>query len=210
MTLAACTVALLLLVDISGSVDTDEYELQKNGIIQALKSPEISSIIEKSEGVAVSVVEWGLIQKTTVSWNILKDKNSIEKFTKEYRDSERDSGINFKIDTNISGALEYGITEFDRVPCEPIYKIIDISGDGPNTSGVSTKSMIEKAEYLSITINGLPILTELYPKLDEYYRENVVTNDGFVIPAEGFEDFGKAIRSKLLKEIAEGIKNGKI
>lgn len=210
MTLAACAVALILLIDISGSVDADEYDLQKSGIIEALESSDISSIIEKSEGVAVSVIEWGLTQKTLIPWRILSDKTTISNFNSEYSNSQRDTGIEFKIDTNITDAVKYAIDAFNDVPCNPLSKIIDISGDGQNGNNNPIKPQINRAENLSITINGLPIITTLFPKLDEYFRENVVTSDGFVIPAEGFDDFYRAIRFKLLKEIAEGIKNGKL
>lgn len=210
MTLAACAVALVLLVDVSGSVSNEDYDLQKRGIIEAFKLEEISNIIEKSEGVAVSVVEWGMIATTSIDWHILRDKESINNFINKYSSEHRDLDIIYRMDTNITGALEYGVNKFKTSPCEPMQKIIDVSGDGPNGSHVPTRFIIEKAEELSITINGLPIISNAFPKLDEYYRENVTTMNGFVIPAEGFEDFGRAIRIKLIREIAEGIKNGKI
>lgn len=208
--LAACAVALVLLVDVSGSVDSEEYELQKTGIIEAFKSEEIVKIIENSEGVAVSVVEWGMASTTMIPWQILKDYNSIANFIGVYASTEKSLDVIFRMDTNITGALDHAIKEFEKVPCDPIQKIIDVSGDGPNGNHVPTRFSIQRAEELLITINGLPILSNQFPKLDEYYRENVTTMNGFVIPAEGFEDFGRAIRMKLIREIAEGIKNGKI
>jgi hypothetical protein len=61
-----------------------------------------------------------------------------------------------------------------------------------------------------ITINGLPILNDRPTfgrrppiPLDIYYRESVIGGPGaFMIPAEDFDDFGQAVRRKLIREIA--------
>ena len=57
------------------------------------------------------------------------------------------------------------------------------------------------AARAGITINGLAILNES-PTLDLYYADHVIGGpDAFIITAHDYEDFARAIRLKLLKEI---------
>jgi len=60
----------------------------------------------------------------------------------------------------------------------------------------------DDAVAAGITVNGLPIL-EVEEELDRYYRESVIGGpDAFMIAADDFESFGKAILQKLVTEIA--------
>jgi Protein of unknown function (DUF1194) len=39
--------------------------------------------------------------------------------------------------------------------------------------------------------------------LDKYYEENVIGGPGaFMVPAANFDDFGRAVRNKLIREIS--------
>src|SRR5205085_804663 len=68
----------------------------------------------------------------------------------------------------------------------------------------------DAALEVGITINGLAIINDRpnpfsrpEPKLDDYYRENVIGGSGaFVTIAEDFQSFSSAILSKLIKEVA--------
>ncbi len=52
---------LALLVDVSGSVNTTEYGLQKTGYVNAFKDAIIQSNIESlTGGIAVTYIEWSL------------------------------------------------------------------------------------------------------------------------------------------------------
>jgi hypothetical protein len=84
---------------------------------------------------------------------------------------------------------------------------VDISGDGINNSGRPPEHAREDALNAAITINGLPILSDVAPpgtpSLDEYYREHVIGGPGaFVVAAEDFRSFARAVRRKLILEIA--------
>jgi hypothetical protein len=53
-----------------------------------------------------------------------------------------------------------------------------------------------------ITINGLAILNE-EPELDRYYGESVIGGDeAFVVTAADYDDFARALRAKLVREVA--------
>ena len=55
-----------------------------------------------------------------------------------------------------------------------------------------------------VTINGLPILEgREADTLEEWYADNVIGGPfSFVLPAEGYDDFARAIRRKFLVEIS--------
>ena len=70
--------------------------------------------------------------------------------------------------------------------------------------------MRDKLVADGIVINGLPVMMNRtnYGRpadstLDKYYEENVVGGHGsFMIVAANFDDFGRAVRSKLIREIS--------
>ena len=56
---------------------------------------------------------------------------------------------------------------------------------------------------MGVTVNGLVIETE-DDDLTGYYWENVITGPGaFVVTANGFEEYPKRIRQKLMREVAQ-------
>jgi Protein of unknown function (DUF1194). len=85
----------------------------------------------------------------------------------------------------------------------------------PTIPGASVIAARDDALAQGVTINGLVILSEqpleqdpyhTHPVggLDAYYRENVVGGqNSFVIVAETFNTFGKAMLNKLIAEIAD-------
>ena len=91
-------------------------------------------------------------------------------------------------------------------------RVIDVSGDGVNNNGRPAGQARDEALAAGVTINGLVIMNDrptqgffqqMQPKLDEFYRENVIGGQGaFVIAVEDFESFAYAIVNKLVKEIA--------
>jgi len=105
--------------------------------------------------------------------------------------------------TAMGDAIIKGVEYFDSTPCEPERKIIDVSGDGPSNTGVEIEVARKKAIDNLVTINGMPIITTGEPRLSDYYIDKVITPDGFVLSADGYEDFTRAIKRKLIFEIAK-------
>jgi len=116
--------------------------------------------------------------------------------------------------TSISGGIEFAMAQFKRSPFQASRRTIDVSGDGTNNAGRDVRLARDEAVAEGVTINGLVILSQNQvpwnPEhtnppggLDNYYRENVAGGPGsFVMAAEGFESFGKAIIKKMIAEIA--------
>jgi hypothetical protein len=196
---------LVLMVDASGSVDAGEYRLQRGGYIQAFRDPRVIDAIGSGyrRKIAVAYIEWTgpSLQAAIADWTVLSDAASIEAFAQRLQAAPR---VLYGGGTSVGGAIQYGADAIDANRFTAQRKVIDVSGDGANTSGPPAKTARDRAVARGFTINGLPILTD-EPYLDRYYRDEVIGGPGaFMIPAKTFEDFARAIRTKLIREIAGG------
>jgi len=196
--------ALVLAVDVSGSVNAERFELQRQGYAKAFASREVIDAIAAGENrtIAVTLVEWSgaTHQRQMVGWTIISDANSAIAFGSAISETPRA----FADWTSISGALDFALALFDQVEgVTPLRRVIDVSGDGINNNGRPINDARSDAVNAGVTINGLPILSE-YPTLDDYYRDNVIGGPGsFVVAVSDFDGFGSAILGKLVREIAD-------
>lgn len=196
----ACALALILLVDVSGSISDENYKLQRQGIVQAFEDQSVRNTIKAQPGgVALSLLEWSSNVRVTVPWRVVKTNSDIEKFSQEILEAPRSSSNLTALGHALNKAIEY----MEEVPCDPESKIIDVSGDGPSNEKEEPDEPRNKAITKSIVINGLPIITIVYPEIVDYYKEKVITPNGFLVEATDFEDFAKAIRRKIILEIAK-------
>jgi uncharacterized protein DUF1194 len=204
--------ALALGIDISGSIDPDEAKLQRQGYVMAFRDPVIvRAILGGPNGrIAVAYYEWSdsWMQKLLIDWTLLDSEQAIEAFAQRLDDAP----LSIARRTSISGAIRYAIPLFGRSPYEPQRKVLDISGDGSNNDGGLVTDMRYEALKEKIVINGLPIMNDRpnpfgFPAeedLDRYYLACVTGGPrSFVEAARNFEDFPRAVRKKLLQEVAD-------
>jgi hypothetical protein len=194
--------ALVLAVDVSASIDTQRYELQREGFANAFASDAVIDAVGSGEhgAIMVTVVEWSgpLNQKQVVPWTLVNDAPSARAFGAAIAKAPRA----FADFTSISGAIEYSAALFAQSGVESTRKVIDVSGDGTNNSGRSVADARAAALAAGITINGLAILAS-EPNLERYYHDHVMGGEGaFVVVAQDFKAFSNAIISKLVREIA--------
>lgn len=202
---------LALAVDVSRSVDAGEAELQRQGYVAAFRDPEVIEAITTGMlgRIAVGYFEWAGMGHTEVivDWTLIDGEESARGFA-EALDRRSPSAWSR---TSISGALEFARPWFDVNAFEGTRRVIDVSGDGPNNWGELVNVVRDRVVAAGITINGLPILNQAgssfsqynIPNLDLYYRDCVIGGTGaFMIVANNFEDFGQAVRRKLILEIA--------
>ncbi len=204
--------ALALAIDISGSIDPEEAHLQRQGYVEAFRDPVIvKAILAGPNGrIAVAYYEWSdsWMQKLLLDWTLLDGEAAIAAFAQRLADAP----ISIARRTSISGAIRYAIPLFGRSPYEPARKVLDISGDGSNNDGGLVTDMRHEALKERISINGLPIMNDRpnpfgFPNeadLDQYYLHCVTGGPrSFVEVARSFEDFPRAVRKKLLQEVAD-------
>jgi len=204
--------ALALGIDISGSIDPEEAKLQRQGYVLAFRDPVIvKAILGGPNGrIVVAYYEWSdsWMQKLLIDWTLLDSEASVAAFAQRLDEAP----ISIARRTSISGAIRYAVPLFGRSPYEPTRKVLDISGDGSNNDGGLVTDMRHEALKDKIVINGLPIMNDRpnpfgFPNeadLDRYYLHCVTGGPhSFVEVARNFEDFPRAVRKKLLQEVAD-------
>jgi hypothetical protein len=208
---AVVDIELVLAVDVSRSIDDDEYALQKRGYAEAFTNPAVLNAIRANphQRIAVTLVEWAGsdFQRVVVPWTMISDEESGKLFSEAVLQSSR----SFWGWTSISGAIDASVPLFGH-GYEGARKVIDVSGDGVNNSGRPAATARDEALAQGITINGLVIMNDKpnpgfvqrpQPPLDEFYRDNVIGGPGaFLVSIDDFESFAFAIVNKLVKEIA--------
>jgi hypothetical protein len=195
----ACAVALLLLVDVSGSVSTEHHRLQREGIAEALRTPAMARVVEGEGPIAVTLIEWDSTQTTVLPWRLLRDARALDQAGSDIVAAPR-AGVFGS--THMGDAIDAGMAALAQAPCIADRMVLDVSGDGASNGGTDVAAARDRAEALGVQINGLPIVTEAEPHLAEWYRTNVATSDGFVIAADGFENVARAMRRKIVLEVA--------
>jgi hypothetical protein len=189
--------AIVFAVDVSGSVNTERYELQRAGIAGIFADERIEQFL--ADGLAVAIMEWSDGHAVTVPWTILRTTADARRLAGRIIETTRSPGFS----TELSLALFAAADLLDACPCQPATRIIDLSGDGPNNGPVSTPIARNEVVGRGIRINGLPIVTPFEPDLARWYQANVVGGDGaFLEVANGFEDFARAMRRKFQLEVA--------
>jgi len=200
---------LVLLVDVSGSVDDNEYALQKQGYVQAFQSQAVKDAILASQlgAIAVTYVEWSGVsqQSVRVGWTMIDSEADAEAFATAINGVSRAfSGL-----TAIQTAMSWGAGLFGTETggtsngYESLRQVMDVSGDGSRNDGLTGTAGRDAAIAAGVdTINGLAILGS-EAGLENYYRDFVKAGGGFVIVANDFGDFSRAIQDKLVKEISQ-------
>ena len=202
---------LVLAVDVSRSIDADEATLQREGYVRAFRDPEVIRAIQHGilGRIAVTYVEWAGAGhwRQIDGWQLIEGPDGAESLIAKLNGLPPAAAMR----TSISGAIEFGMRQFVDNGFEGTRRTIDISGDGPNNDGILVTTARDLALAAGITINGLPILDNgggpyswyNIPDLDLYYENCVITGPGaFVVTAQGFDDFARAVRRKLILEIA--------
>jgi hypothetical protein len=193
---------LVLAVDVSGSVDGEEYALLMGGIAQAFRNPEVIRVIETitPRGIAVVVVLWSSSewQSVAVNWTHVRTKTDAWTFAAAVTKAPRESTGN----TAIASAIDFAERELESNEYEGARQVIDVSGDGISNDGPDTAPARDRAVERGITINGLVIVENNLPA-KSFYRRKVIGGPGaFAMDAHGFADFGRVFLRKLLRELS--------
>ena len=194
----ACQLALVLGIDVSHSIDANEYRTQVTGLAEALRDPVIAATLVDLE-VALTVVQWSGSDQQDISipWQRMLTKRHITRFENRIRGLSRpwDSS-----NTGVGAALQKMLDQFDQVrDCQR--KVIDFSGDGVSNAGPLPIAARGRAQAMGVVINGLAI-DRLGLSVTQYYKGHVTTGrDSFVVTATGYHDYPRAIREKLFREL---------
>lgn len=198
---------LVLAVDASGSIDEDEFALQREGIAEAIAHPAVLAAIRSQPrgAIGIAMVEWGSPggAATVVDWHRVSDAASAEVAAQAMRDAPR-SRQSYNA---IGDALLHAAALIEAAPWAATERTIDVSGDGPDMrSRVPAPEARDRVVAMGITINALAIEVGSNWRggvLAASYERNVIGGAGaFVMRAEDRRDFARALRAKLIREVA--------
>ena len=205
---------LVLVSDVSRSVDDAEFRMQKEGYSAAFNDPRVLAAIKGGPigAIAVAYVEFGGSYeiRTVLDWRVVRDGATARALTESLAAAPR----SFWGRTSISAGIDRAVQMLAENPFEAQRRVIDVAGDGTNNSGREPDAARDDAVRAGITVNGLAIINEnpvsytfahVQPPggLTEYYRNNVIGGPGaFVVEVRSFQAFGEAMTRKLITEIA--------
>jgi len=206
---------LVLAADVSRSIDNAKFQLQRDGYAAAISDPRVLGAIQSGRHgrIGLTFVEWSGIgaQRVVIDWTVVGDAAA----AKDFGDRLLETPRSFADRTSISGAIEFAMDRLANAPFSCRRRTIDISGDGTNNAGRDVVELRDEAVAKGVTINGLVILSDTplawnpdhtNPPggLENYYRNNVVGGPGaFVMVAQNFNSFGRAIIAKMIAEVAQ-------
>lgn len=200
---AQADVALVMVVDVSSSVNEQRFKLQREGIAEGLQSRAVLDAVAGGprQTIELAIVEWSEEQDVLVDWTIIRDRADLNAVVHALRTNARPR-VGWK--TNVGGGIAKAITLFDSAPLVADRKVIDVSGDGQQNYGkLAAEHARDAAVAHDITINGLPITSGDEPEIDRWYKDHVIGGIGaFMIVANGHGGFSDAMRKKLALEVA--------
>lgn len=209
---AACRLALAIGLDISGSVDRDEYRLQLDGLGGALLSPDVRQafLAMPDANVRILVFEWGgsSSQQVVLPWTDVVRAQDLQNIATVLQATIRQP---FEPSTALGNAMLFGASALaSQTDCWR--RTLDLSGDGESNSGPPPGSVRDAPDLADITINALVIGADAPPFSDEsqsevkllssYFQAQVIRGpDAFAQTAIEFSGFQDAMARKLLKEL---------
>ena len=202
---------LVLAVDVSRSIDEVEAELQRRGYIDALTNDRVIDAILSGEHkrIAICYTEWAgtHYQTVVIDWTVLDSPAAARRFAEKLAEAPRTS----QSWTAVGAALAHAGQRFDSPGFAAKRRVIDVSGDGRTNDGPPAEIVRDKLVAQGIVINGLPVMMNRTNfgrppdlLLAKYYEESVIGGPGsFMIVADNFDHFGRAVRTKLVREISD-------
>jgi hypothetical protein len=200
---------LVLAMDASGSIDEAEFRLQREGYAEALTHPTVLGAIRSRPrgAVGIAILEWGSPggSQLVVDWRRVHDAASAQAMADALLDAPR-SAQSYNA---IGDAIHHASHLLREGPFRGEQLIIDISGDGPDMRSLRAAPVARDIVVRrGMVVNALAIaasgqVTRFGETLEEHYRRDVIGGPGaFVITAEGRHDLARALRAKLVREIA--------
>ncbi|MBS7790422.1 DUF1194 domain-containing protein [Roseococcus sp. SDR] len=192
--------ALVLAVDVSASVDFDEFALMLGGLAAAFEEPDVLAAAASGPrgAVAVAALFWSEAQEVALPWMRLASAGEGAAIAAQLRDAPRLPRAGA---TALGEGLVAALTLLARCPASATRQVVDVSGDGAGNRGRASGPVRDVAVAAGVVINGLAVLNE-EPDLVQHYAAEVIGGPGsFVLPCADYVDFADAIGRKLVREM---------
>jgi hypothetical protein len=210
---------LILATDVSGSIDSADFNLQRAGYEAAFRSSSVISAIESGAIGSIAVTLWDFANDVNVAvgWTLISDSLTSNAFANAIAVAPRGSvGLN----DGQSNLINQALTDLNSNNYEGTRRVLDISSEGAQDIDGCTYDNVNcptvqaaRDAFLSgggTAINAIWLNDRDFFGLDsndlinafDYGSLNVIGgSDSFQTYAANFDDFAPAIRSKLVREI---------
>ena len=203
----AVDLALCLAIDVSASVDFDEFGLMLGGYAAALRDPSLAAALADGPrgASALAALFWsglGATPEVAVDWTLIEGPDAAARFADALEGAPRlpPPGA-----TALGEGMAGGLALLARCPAEATRLVLDVSGDGAHNQGRAPGPVRDIGVAAGVTINALAVLNEEGPELIGHFRDQVIGGPGsFVMHCADYADFAAAIRLKLLREVTGG------
>ena len=204
---------IVLLADVSGSVDTTDFNLQRDGYVAAFQSATVKQAIAANGPIAATFVYWSDSQSIAVPWTLINDAASADAFAASILAAARP----FSGGTGMAAAMNYGSGLFANNGFEGTRLVMDVSGDGSDSSGGMNNLNVQAARDTALNVRGVTTINALWINdrnffgIDpedqinalDYGNLNVIGGvSPFQSVVSGFPAFASAIEAKIGREIA--------
>lgn len=189
-----CALALVLVMDISGSIGDRAYDAMREGHAAAFESEEVRERISPAASLVVAVVQFDAAADVVLGWHQVGTAPDAVELAGRLRRLPR---LRTHGGTITAAGIDLARQLLRTAPCVADREVIDVVSDGLDDPG-RTAAARDRAEGDAVRINALMVGAGL----EEWARSNLVTPDGFVLVAQDWEAFILAMRRKLAHEAA--------
>jgi hypothetical protein len=206
-----CRLALVLALDVSSSVDEREYRLQREGLASALLDEEVVRLFLSDPPVAVHVFEWAspsMQEPLLPGWLLVEGEEDLGRIATALLAHPRTGTRDLQRATGVGAALIHAGAALAAAPaCRA--QTVDVSGDGRNNVGFEPRHVYATHPFDGVTVNALVVASgsaqggpQGDAELTAWFVSNVLHGRGaFWVLAEGYPDFQRAMKAKLLREL---------
>lgn len=200
----AVEAAVVFVVDVSVSMDSQERRFVRQAHADALTSAPVLTAIANSKtgAIAAAYVEFDKEARVMVPWRIIDGPPAAADFVLGI--TEARCGTCFR-PTGIGEGLAAASNLFDDLPVDTSRLVVDLVGDGPQNTGAPIA--LARASLLEIgaTINALPLTDRpdlvSSGELERLYRRISGGPRSFAVPLTAIEQLPQILRQKILLEL---------
>jgi hypothetical protein len=193
--------AIVLAIDVSASVDLDEFALMIEGLAEAVTDASVLGALSSGPrgSAALAALFWSepTGQLVAAPWTRVADAGGAGAFAELVRGAARPAQPGR---TALGAGVLSAASLLGRNPFPAARQVIDVSGDGASNAGPALAPARRLVLDLGITINGLAVENE-EPDLAQWYAAHLIGGAGaFAMPCPDYAAFAEAMKRKLLRE----------
>jgi hypothetical protein len=195
-------------LDFSGSIEAPEARIQIDGIVQAIRSPQIVAAIRNGRygRIGFTVFVWADGNYPVFpSWRLIGSPEEAIAVSEELGarlDAIIGSDIHVKLGalTDLSSALEFGGEMLRNAPFATRNRVVNIIGNGIDNVAEGAPPMRDRLVAQGVTINGVALGPDR--TIYDYFKREVVGGpDAFVLSASDPNNLIDVLARKFVTEI---------